>query len=88
MTSKDKPSRLTRPLNPMPADISELLHLRGVAKAYDLRPPYQGNDYLGWIARARRPETRAKRITQMLDELDKGTSYIKMPYNGPTGPDS
>ncbi len=51
----------------------------------DDRPPYQRNDYLGWIARAKRPDTRAKRIAQMLDELAKGTSYMNMPYNGPTG---
>ena len=32
--------------------------------------PYQRNDYLGWIARARREATFQKRLAQMLDELE------------------
>jgi hypothetical protein len=31
-------------------------------RAYQERPPYQQNDYIGWIIRARKPETRAKRL--------------------------
>ena len=48
--------------------------------AYDARPPYQRNDYLAWIARAKRPETREKRVVQMLDELAGGTHYMKMKW--------
>ena len=64
----------------MPADVAEAMQKRGVLAAYRQRPPYQRNDYLGWINRAKRPETRAKRIAQMLDELDRGDVYMKMDW--------
>ncbi|HBD01417.1 MAG TPA: hypothetical protein DC053_22020, partial [Lachnoclostridium sp.] len=34
-----------------------------------------------WITRARRPETRRKRIDQMLDELRSGDAYMGMAYS-------
>ena len=40
--------------------------------AYRGRPAYQQNDYLAWIARAKRPETKEKRLAQMLEELERG----------------
>ena len=58
-----------RPIQPMPEDVLALLEQRGLLERYNERPHYQRNDYLGWIARAVRPETRQKRISQMLDEL-------------------
>jgi len=48
--------------------------------AYRLRPDYQQNDYIGWIDRAKKAETKKKRLEQMLEELDKGDVYMKMPY--------
>jgi uncharacterized protein YdeI (YjbR/CyaY-like superfamily) len=48
--------------------------------AYRRRPPYQQNDYIGWITRAVRPATQQKRLAQMLEELAQGTSYMKMAY--------
>jgi len=75
---------LTRPQNPMPDDIATRLDSAGLRAAYDARPPYQRNDYLGWIARGKRRETREKRIAQMLDELAGGTHYMKMRWR--TGP--
>ena len=47
-------------------------------EAYRARPPYQQNDYISWITRAKRPETQEKRLNQMLDELEKGDVYMKM----------
>ena len=44
------------------------------------RPPYQRNDYIGWITRAKLPATRQKRLEQMLDELEKGDAYMKMVF--------
>lgn len=73
---------LTRAQNPMPDDIAALLDERGLRAAYDARPPYQRNDYLGWIARAKRDVTRQKRIDQMLDELEAGNAYMKMSWSG------
>ncbi len=69
---------LTRETNPMPEDIAQRLEEAGLQNAYAERPAYQRNDYLGWIARAKRPETREKRIVQMLDELKGGQLYMKM----------
>jgi len=48
--------------------------------AYKARPPYQQNDYLGWISRARQDQTKARRLQQMLDELARGDQYMNMPY--------
>lgn len=31
---------------------------------YRNRPPYQQNDYIGWITRGKREETRMKRLIQ------------------------
>lgn len=73
---------LTRPKNPMPIDIAARLDGAGLRAAYDARPPYQRNDYLGWIARAKRADTREKRIAQMLAELEAGTQYMNMPWTG------
>lgn len=69
---------LKRAQNPMPDDIAARLDATGLRAAYDARPPFQRNDYLGWIARAKRPETREKRVAQMLEELADGTLYMKM----------
>lgn len=69
---------LTRPIQPMPPEIAEALEARGLRAAYDARPPYQRNDYLAWIGRAKRPDTRARRLAQMLDELEHGGLYMKM----------
>ena len=67
----------------MPADVAEALRKSGVLAAYRERPPYQRNDYLGWINRAKKPETRTKRIEQMLEELDRGDVYMKMDWRPP-----
>jgi uncharacterized protein YdeI (YjbR/CyaY-like superfamily) len=69
---------LRRDLNPMPEEVRQALEARALVDAYEARPPFQRNDYLGWIARARKPETRQKRLAQMLDELEDGDIYMKM----------
>lgn len=73
-------SRLKRKINPMPQDVEERLNRENLMDAYRRRPPYQQNDYLGWILKAKRPETREKRITQMLEELRNGDKYMGMNY--------
>ncbi len=35
---------------------------------------------MGWINRAKREETKQRRLEQMLDELKRGDVYMKMPY--------
>jgi len=71
-------SNLKRQLQSMPDDVRQALEQRGLIEAYDERPAYQRNDYLGWIARARRDATRSRRIEQMLDELATGGVYMNM----------
>ena len=66
----------------MPDYVEEALVDSGLMETYRERPPYQQNDYIGWITRAKRPETRAKRIQQMLDELRAGNVYMKMQWRG------
>ena len=70
----------TRPPQAMPEDIRLALDERGVRADYDARPWYQRNDYLAWIARAKRADTRARRLAQMLDELEQGGVYMRMTY--------
>jgi uncharacterized protein YdeI (YjbR/CyaY-like superfamily) len=69
-----------RPRYPMPEYMREALKARGLMEAYNARPPYQRNDYIGWITRAKRSETQEKRLNQMLDELEKGDVYMNMDW--------
>ena len=69
----------------MPDYIAEALAAEGLREAYDERPPYQRNDYIAWISRAKRDKTRQKRMRQMLDELAAGDTYMKMRWNGRRG---
>lgn len=70
-----------RPRYPMPEFIRQALSGRGLMNAYDSRPPYQRNDYIGWITRAKRTETRQKRLAQMMEELERGGVYMKMKWH-------
>ena len=65
----------------MPTFVQEALAQRGLMSTYQNRPAYQQNDYIGWISRAKREETRKKRLDQMLDELEHGDRYMKMAYH-------
>ncbi len=73
---------LKRSTYPMPAFVKEKLEAGHLMKAYHSRPPYQQNDYIGWITRAKREETKQKRLAQMLDELKRGDLYMKMKWSG------
>ncbi|MEO4046965.1 YdeI/OmpD-associated family protein [Pseudomonas sp. CAU 1711] len=79
----DSASRLKRPLHPMPEFVGAALKAAGLEAAYASRPPYQRNDYIGWITRAKMPGTQQKRLAQMLDELARGDVYMKMAYRPP-----
>ena len=65
----------------MPTSVERALKEEGLMQAYRARPPYQQNDYLSWINRAKRPETKAKRLAQMLEELERGDVYMKMSWS-------
>ena len=71
---------LTRPLNPMPEFVEAALRDRGLRAAFDARPAYQRNDWLGWISGAKRDTTRAARLDKMLAELAQGHGYMGMEW--------
>ncbi len=74
-----RPAPAKRERHPMPEAVRCALENSGLFEAYNARPPYQQNDYIGWISSAKRPETQAARLAQMLDELSGG-QYMKIPY--------
>jgi uncharacterized protein YdeI (YjbR/CyaY-like superfamily) len=73
-------SRLKRKINSMPEYIKTALEENHLMQDYLARPAYQRNDYLGWIERAKRKETKEKRLNQMLEELKVGGIYMKMKH--------
>jgi len=72
--------RLTREVHEIPDYVRAALDESGLWERYQARPPYQRNDYIGWITRAKREDTRTKRLNQMLEELLSGDSYMGMAY--------
>lgn len=70
-----------RPVQPMPDDIRAELEEGGLLELYEERPFYQRKDYLAWIVRAVKLETRRKRIEQMLAEGDRvAYTWAWIPY--------
>ena len=73
-------SQLKRERHPMPDYVKTALQARGLVELYAQRPAYQQNDYIGWIIQAKKQATQEKRLKQMLDELEAGGIYMKMPH--------
>jgi uncharacterized protein YdeI (YjbR/CyaY-like superfamily) len=71
-------SNLKRARNPVPDFVKRALDELGLMAAYKERPAYQQNDYVGWISRAKRQDTKEKRLNQMLSELETGGVYMNM----------
>ena len=80
MTKRDF-SKLKRPIQSMPDFVRNSLEAHDLMIVFQNRPPYQQNDYLSWITRAKREATKEKRLAQMLMELEKGNVYMKMNYS-------
>ena len=74
-------SKMTRAIYEIPDSVVAALDESGLWAAYRARPPYQRNDYIAWITRGKREETRRKRLAQMLDELRRGDAYMGMRYH-------
>jgi uncharacterized protein YdeI (YjbR/CyaY-like superfamily) len=72
---------LTRDIHPMPAFVVEALSARDLQAAFDARPDYQRNDWVGWIARAKREDTKQRRLEKMLSELAAGHGYMGMEWH-------
>lgn len=66
----------------MPGDVAARLDAAALPAACDAPPPCQRKDDLGWIARARRLETREQRLAQRLDDLRAGDIYREMTWHG------
>ncbi|MEO8335193.1 MAG: YdeI/OmpD-associated family protein [bacterium] len=77
-----KKGELKRPVNRMPAWIRQALVDTGLMERYRSRPPYQRNDYLGWIIHPKLEATRERHLEQMLSELKRGDHYMGMPWHG------
>ena len=78
-------SPVLRPLRKredMPDFVRQALDERGLREKYDARPPYQRNDYLLWINKVKRDDTKQNHLAQMLDELEAGGVYMGMTWNG------
>lgn len=76
-------SPVLRPLRKredMPDFVAQALDDRGLRERYDARPSYQRNDYLLWINKVKREETKQKHLAQMLDELEAGGVYMGMTW--------
>lgn len=73
-----KASRLKREIHRVPNRIRKALVDNSLLDAYKERPPYQQNDYIGWITHAKLEATKQKRILEMLGELKNGDCYRKM----------
>ncbi|MBU1307002.1 MAG: YdeI/OmpD-associated family protein [Alphaproteobacteria bacterium] len=66
----------------MPDFVRAALEVRGLTRAYDARPAYQRNDYLLWINKVKRADTKQRHLAQMLDELAAGDVYMGMAWTG------
>jgi len=75
--------KLQRPSHSLPGFVKQTLKKRGLLEAYQKRPAYQQNDYIGWINEVKLPEIKQKRLDQMLDELEKGGIYMGMDHPSP-----
>jgi hypothetical protein len=76
----------SRPRQKMPAVVREALAARGLTERYHARPAYQRNDYLWWINSAKSEATKARRLAQMLSELEEGGVYMNMPHRPSAAP--
>ena len=72
---------LTRDIHPMPAFVAAALTARDLRAAFDARPAYQKNDWIGWIAGAKREDTKQRRLEKMLSELAAGHGYMGMEWH-------
>ena len=65
--SEHKPTR-----RPIPDFIRKALQDNILMAVYLSRQTFQRNEYVAWIMRAKKSETREQRLSQMLDELARG----------------
>lgn len=71
---------LKRPIQPMPEFVKMALREADLMDKYDRRPAYQQNDYLWWINSAKRDDTKQRRLSKMLAELEAESGYMGMDW--------
>jgi uncharacterized protein YdeI (YjbR/CyaY-like superfamily) len=72
-TKAPRPLKHPKPALEMPDDLGTALAANPAAQAsYDGFPPGQKREYLDWVADAKRPETRARRIAQAVEWMAEG----------------
>lgn len=84
---------LTRPVYPIPDNVKQALDDGQLWERYAARRAYQCNDYISWVTRARRMQTRRERLARMLEGLRTGAhtrawitkQYIKSPDQSMVG---
>ena len=68
-----RPVKQPKPTLETPPDLLEALAANEAARAtFDDFPPSARRDYLDWLADAKRPETRAKRLAQAVEWMAEG----------------
>jgi hypothetical protein len=72
--------RMTRPILEIPDDLKKALDDNELWERYHARPPYQQNNYVGWIVGSKRVGVRAKRLAQLVSELQAGGQYMGSIY--------
>jgi uncharacterized protein YdeI (YjbR/CyaY-like superfamily) len=75
-----KRPRVSRPILEIPDDLKKALDDNGLWERYRARPPYQQNNYVGWVIGSKRPGIRNKRLMQFVDELRSGAQYMGSAY--------
>lgn len=64
----------------LPRQYEKLLSEKNLLSEFKNRPYYQQSGWIRWIETAKQPGTKERRIKQMLDELEAGNLYMKMPW--------
>lgn len=54
--------------------VTEQLERAGLSEYFQQLPPSHQKEYLNWINSAKKPETKAKRVDQMIEMLSKKSS--------------
>jgi uncharacterized protein YdeI (YjbR/CyaY-like superfamily) len=68
-----RPKQAAKPGPETPADLSQALDANPAARAtFDGFPPSCRREYVEWVVDAKRPETRAKRVTQAVEWMAEG----------------
>lgn len=72
-TKAPRPLKHPKPALGLPEDLAAALAAHPLAQAtYDGFPPGQKREYVDWVTEAKRPDTRARRITQAVEWMAEG----------------